>query len=567
MKKILFLPLLLWILGSCIELGKDKVELIPVSSGEKYEFIDREGKIQINPQFELASVFYDGLALVKTSGENAKYGYISEDGKYVISAKYIDASVFSEDIAWVVKKNSSPMAIDTKGKLLFKVDFAEQVRNFKNGFAAFQQVDSKGVFKWGFISKEGKVVINPQFDNVGHFNKDKCPVRNEKGKWGFINEKGNIDITYQFDYAGSFDSKGRAIVMLSNKYGVIDEDGKYLINPQFSLMKSDGDNFLIRQDNKYGWCDEEGKILINPQFENAHPFGGSDLAAVESSSKWGYINKEGKFEINPQFNAALPFDDDLAMVELSNKIGFINPEGRFEINPQFESASYDYYSYITSGRSSYSSVTTDYFNIDAILSEINIETPDDLSFNTTFGNVLQKYNLSEDDFSSYSNINNAFYDKKITNDASYSFYVGGKAYQRVSVERGDGWYSYTDQEDVFQHSNKLNFFRFNLYFTDRGYGKEHDFVKAFEKKLVGYTKNTSKSNYQNIYYDNGSKVIYISVSSHGGVSISIYKLSDSVNYEYVDESYNSSSYYGNDYYSDYNYEPEYEYEPDYESDY
>ena len=555
MKKIILLPFLILVLSSCIDLGKDKVELIPVYSGEKFEYIDREGKIQINPQFEYASVYHDGLALVKMSGDNTKYGYISEEGKFVISAKYKEATVFSDEIAWVVQKNGCPTAIDTKGKVLFKADFAESVRSFKDGFAPFRQIDTKGDLKWGFISKEGKVVINPQFESVGHFSNGKCPVLNNKGKWGFINEKGLIDITYQFDYAGSFDSKGHAIVKLLNKFGVIDEDGKYLINPQFSMMKTDGDIFLIEQDNKYGWCDEDGKILINPQFENAHPFSGSKLAAVQSSNKWGYINKEGKFDINPQFTGALPFDDDLALVESSGKIGFINQEGKFEINPQFESASYDYVNYVTSGKSIFNSVNTDYFNVDAITKVLNTESPENLTFNSTFGNVQQKYYLSENDFNAYTNIQQVINEKKITNDAYLSFYVGGKAFEQVSVERGDGWYTYTETDNVFKKANKLNFFRFEIKLTAKGYGKESDLIKAIEKKLVGYTKNISKSNSSSIYYDNGNKIVLLHKNSYS-ITISIYKLSDSMNYEYIDESSNNIS----------SYESENYYEPDYESE-
>ena len=563
MKKIIFLPFLILVLNSCIDLGidlgKDNVDLIPVSSGDKLEYIDREGKIQINPQFENASVYHDGLALVKTSGENSKYGYISEEGKFVISAKYLEATVFSDEIAWVVQKNGCPTAINTKGKVLFKAEFAEKVRSFKNGFAPFQQFDSKGDLKWGFISKSGKVVINPQFENVGHFNNKKCPVQNNKGKWGFINEKGLIDISYQFDYAGSFDSKGHAIIKLTNKYGVIDEDGKFIINPQFSMMKTDGDIFLIEQDNKYGWCDEDGKILINPQFENAFPFSGSKLAAVESASKWGYINKEGKFEINPQFGVALPFDDDLAMVESADKIGFINLEGKFEINPQFESVSNDYINYVTSGKSIFNSVNTDFFNVDAITEAINTESPENFTFNSSFGDVQRKYSLSENDFSAYTNIQQVINEKKITKDAYLSFYVGGKSYEQVSVERGDAWYTYTETENVFKQSNKLNFFRFEIHLTGKGYGKESDLIKALEHKLVGYTKNTNKSNSSNLYYDNGNKIVLLQKDAYA-VTISVYKLSDSMNYEYIDESSNTTSY--NEYEGDY--EPEYE--PEYESE-
>ncbi len=37
--------------------------------------------------------------------------------------------------------------------------------------------------KWGLIDKTGKIVINPQFDDICYFNEDKIAVK-INGKWG-----------------------------------------------------------------------------------------------------------------------------------------------------------------------------------------------------------------------------------------------------------------------------------------------------------------------------------------------------------------------------------------------
>jgi len=563
MKKILLIHFLVLTLSSCIDLGKDKVRLIPVSIADQFEYIDRKGNRQINPQFMITSIHYDGLALVKSKGDNTKFGYISENGKFIIAPKYLEASVFSEEIAWVVQKNSYPTAINTNGKKIFDAKFAECVRNYKNGFAAFQQIDAKGRLKWGFLSKSGQIVISAKYNNVGHFNKEKCPVQNENGKWGMINKSGNLEINYQFDYAGSFDSKGHAIVKLGDKYGAIDESGKYIINPQYSFMKTDGDLFLIVQDKKYGWCDEDGNVEITPQFEDAYTFRGSKLAPVKMLNKWGYINKQGKFEINPQFSDALPFDEDLALVASSGKIGFINTDGKFEINPQFEKISHDYVNYISTGKSAYNSVNTDFFNVDQIVKEINFETPEDFNFNSNFNDVLKKYDLTENDLNNYSNINLIFNNKKISNDASLSFYIGGKAFEEIDINREDDWYSYTEKQVVFNKFNKINFFKFDIELSvyGKGYDKANLLMEAFKNNLVGYTKNTLKSNYNSIYYDNGNKIVLIQKESYSTISVSIYKFSDSFDYNYIDEagdSYNSYPYEN----TESNYEPEY-YDADY----
>ncbi|MDA3844463.1 MAG: WG repeat-containing protein, partial [Candidatus Kapabacteria bacterium] len=132
--------LLVVVLNSCGGgSGSDisEIQLYPVKSGTEYQYIDKSGKIVINPQFSEATVFRGGLALVKSSGDDPKWGFISENAKYEITAQYKEATVFSEGLAWVVMTNGAPTAINKKGETQFTLPEAEKVRIFKNGLAAF----------------------------------------------------------------------------------------------------------------------------------------------------------------------------------------------------------------------------------------------------------------------------------------------------------------------------------------------------------------------------------------------------------------------------------------------
>ena len=64
--------------------------------------------------------------------------------------------------------------------------------------------------KYGFIDKSGKVVIEPQFDDVGPFSEGFAGVEKD-GKWGFIDKSGKVVIEPQFDDAEPF-SEGLAKV-------------------------------------------------------------------------------------------------------------------------------------------------------------------------------------------------------------------------------------------------------------------------------------------------------------------------------------------------------------------
>jgi len=501
-------------LSSCGNGGKSvsEVKLIPVKSGNDFQYIDKEGKIVINPQFSEATIFRNGLALVKTSGDKPKWGFISEDGKFAITANYKYATVFSDDLAWVVAENAPPTAINSKGEIKVTLQDAETVKIFKEGLSAFSIVDSSGV-KWGFVDKEGKIKINPQFSNTGNFANGKCAVANSDGKWGYIDKEGKMLINYQFEKAKEF-VDGKAIVVSGDKTGLIDEAGKYLINPQFSDMVDDGAKYLIEQDRKWGWCDKEGKIIINPQFGEAFPFMGNDLAAVQSGKSWGYIDIDGKIVINPQFDMALPYNGKLALVVSSRKVGFIDAEGKYIINPQFEGpgiwpgydVSRDLVLYMLNGSSEFESVETDFFNITSIVSRININTPEGLSLSSKLSDVIAKLKITENEFSKYSTEHDAsvsFYmvinNEKITNDASVSFYVIASAFKDIP----DGWYS----KKVFNLDAVAQGYAYVINLSGKGYGKEKDVKDAIEKTFAGYNKDDTQSTEEISIFKNEKQTI------------------------------------------------------------
>jgi hypothetical protein len=361
--------------------GSPSLELIPYLSGDKWGYLDDEGKIVINPQFAVAHVFMDGVALVQ-SAEN-KYGFIGLDGKYLINATYKAASPFSEGLACVVPEDGKPQFIDDKGNVKFTVNEARYCGVFSEGLAAVG-VEGKEGIKWGYINKEGKMVVNPQFDAAGPFTEGLAGVaktNKEKGEvlWGFIDHKGAIIINHQFRGWNVSFNDGLAMVSDGKKIGYIDNTGKYTINPQFDQAGEFKNGLApIRQGDLCGYIDKEGKIVINPQFNAVNNFSGGLASVSSSDGKYGYIDGEGKYIINPQFEKASDFFGGVAFVESADKWGIIDREGKYITNPQFDAINYD-----TEG---YRSVTveSDYFDVSAV-SRIFLEGTDARKFRNLSG--------------------------------------------------------------------------------------------------------------------------------------------------------------------------------------
>lgn len=500
MKKILLMiaPLLL---ASCSYFKSSKeIDLIPYAQKDKYGYFDLEGKIIINPQFAYASAFREDVALVKTTGDKGMWGYIDKEGKFTINATYKDATVFQEGVAWVVSENGAPTAIDRKGEIKFTLKEAEQVRLFSEDLAAYSKEDSTATI-WGFVDKSGKQVINPQFDAVGDFHDGKCAVRNKDGKWGYIDKSGKIVVNPQFDSAAGF-KDGKAVVSLDEKAGVIDKDGKYIINPQFGNAYADGDKYLINQDDKYGWCDKEGKFIINPQFDDAVFFGDSKLASIKSSDKWGFIDKEGKIVINPQFDNAFPFMGDIAIVKLGGKYGIIDKEGKYKVNPQFETIGDDLVAYLFD-YSIKGNITSEYLDTDKILKVINIDKPENLSFEDDSQTILSKTGKSLSDFSTYDDTNSIFENKIINNEAKYGFGIMGKLVD------------YDDNYNKIVTKSKPQGFIYIIALSGKAYGKAETIQKTFEKKLNGYSlmkKGYVNEAYTSVYKNNKNIVV---ISNNG----------------------------------------------------
>jgi uncharacterized protein (TIGR02145 family) len=322
--------------------GKSEVDFsfVPVkgSNGE-YQYIDisQKGKIAINPQFEEAGIFRDGLALVKTGGKDGKWGYIDKTGKYVITPVYKDAQNFSNGVTWVQMENQSPMLIDKSGKTLLQIDSLVYAYPFSDGISLIG-VYSEGQEISMFIDKKGKSAVTTDPGVYNYFMREGLYAfqNKETEKWGYKNKNGETVISEQFDIASYF-VDGMAIVVSDGKWGVINKKGELVISPQYDMLTPDANGLLLALvDKKYGWINKKGQTVINPQFDAASPFGRNKLAAVQMGSKFAYVNAKGQIAINPQFDMALPFFGDYAMIVSGGKVGFINQKGEYVVLPLYD---------------------------------------------------------------------------------------------------------------------------------------------------------------------------------------------------------------------------------------
>lgn len=163
--------------------------------------------------------------------------------------------------------------------------------------------------RYGYINKEGKLVVAPKFKQAEQFIGNLAYISTDDGT-GFINKKGEVFIS---------------------NYDIT----PYLYNSTEDLIPIIGYNFSPLHFKTYGFMDANGKVVIEPQFEYVHNFS-EGLAAVSLNNKWGFINREGKIVIKPQFNWVKDFSEGLAAVNIENKWCYIDKTGQ-EVIPLIDS--------------------------------------------------------------------------------------------------------------------------------------------------------------------------------------------------------------------------------------
>ncbi len=108
--------------------------------------------------------------------------------------------------------------MDRNGKIIVQPQFDEAFSFAESGLAKVRQNG-----KYGFINKQGEIVIQPQFDDAGSFRESRL-IPAQRGKYGYIGKSGNIKIPFIYDDVWDF-SDGLAKVRKNGKYGFIDKSG------------------------------------------------------------------------------------------------------------------------------------------------------------------------------------------------------------------------------------------------------------------------------------------------------------------------------------------------------
>lgn len=175
--------------------------------GTTWKFYSHEGK-ELFGGYSDISAFANGLGAVKKDG---KWYIIDANGANVVDKGFSDIKQDEKGIIvrydrLFVKENGGYYMIDTKGNRIGDAEY-QNVHIFYDSNYAAVQINSK----WGFIDKDGKEIIKPQYEAARSFSNGYAAVR-FGNKWGFIDVNGNLVINYTFADAKDFTESGSVYV-------------------------------------------------------------------------------------------------------------------------------------------------------------------------------------------------------------------------------------------------------------------------------------------------------------------------------------------------------------------
>lgn len=235
--------------------------MLAFKSNEKWGFMDKNENVIIEPIYkELVDIFRGDYAVVNKEGKYKEVEFIDKKGNIAFGQKFWGAKSFTEGLA--------PAAI--------------------------------GLYKWGFINTEGKMVIEPTFKEVDYF------------------------------------YEGFARAKKDDEWGLIDKKGNWVIKPNYSgLYRVSNGLVQFEKKNKYGFMNTEGKVIIDNDYEDATYFA-NGVAAVKKKGLYGVIDKTGKEIIPFKYTMLGSFNEGLAAAEINGKLCFIDLADKVVIQTDYK---------------------------------------------------------------------------------------------------------------------------------------------------------------------------------------------------------------------------------------
>jgi hypothetical protein len=270
-----------------------------------------------------------------------KIGFMNPSGKIWLSSEWNIASPFSHGYALVKGAKGEAGIVDSLGALSVALGAYDILPGQDLNRGVVQVKATKdGKTLYGLISVDGKVLLSPSLLELGDFSEGYAPAKSRNGYYGFVDLLGVWRVTPEYDGVEGF-SDGLAYIFYDDYIPwesfiypsgntAFDIDGDihaalypYTFSEGLLACMEDGDNLV--------YLDREGDVYVEAgPWDDARPFS-EDLAAVKDERGWQFIDDSGVVAIDGIYRQALSFSQGLAAVRVGDRWGYIDKIGQVVI--------------------------------------------------------------------------------------------------------------------------------------------------------------------------------------------------------------------------------------------
>lgn len=199
-------------------------ENLVIKSGDKFGIMTKDGETRVEPNFEKLEYLFDGNYIARKDG---KYGVIDLSNKTILDFDYNNITYMSEEG-------------------FIEVETENQITNIMNNQF---EVKCQGIVaeintKYGYI----KLRDNGEYKYYNYRLEQKTPqeifpantlfLSKQNGKYGYVNKNGIVVVNYNYDDATEQNDYGYAAVKKDGKWGAIDSKGEMIVEPQYELAQN-----------------------------------------------------------------------------------------------------------------------------------------------------------------------------------------------------------------------------------------------------------------------------------------------------------------------------------------
>lgn len=197
-----------------------------------YGIINKDNNELIKNKYNYLEYLYEDYFIA--SNEEGYLGVINVNDDILVEFKYevlqkIDDTNVLE--AKILKENKSELY----SKSMEKVYSASNVSVYKNDnyIVAYCMLEPE------YFDFNGK-----KLENKDIFKDNQVLAAKLDGKWGFINRNGNVVVDYKYDAVTEFNDAGFAGIFKDNKWGIIDINGNIVQEPIYKIEGNTAPEFL-----------------------------------------------------------------------------------------------------------------------------------------------------------------------------------------------------------------------------------------------------------------------------------------------------------------------------------